>query len=93
MEWISFSLTNEQKINFETQLMPTICKRYGSLINMSEQSWLAYSTRDGLNTFQYLFCSDSPIINKFVKEFVGKSTRLFTQPDISNMDLFGPENI
>ena len=93
MEWISFTLNSEKKELFETTLMPSICKRYASLIEMAGHTWSAYYNRNGLDSFQYVFCSDSPVLNKFVKEFAGNTTRLFTTPDVSHMETYGPENL
>ncbi len=93
MEWISFSLDSEQKRRFETQLMPTINGRYKNLMIMADQSWSAYSERCGIDTHRYLFCCDSPIINKFVRDFAGNTTRLFATPDTSKMLRFGAEDL
>jgi len=93
MEWISFSLDNEQKTKFETQLLPALCKQHGFLLEMSGLTWAAYTEKTGLDTYRYLFCSDSTLFLKFIKEFVEDHTRIFSVPDVLKLEYFGPENL
>jgi len=92
MEWISFSMDSEKRSKFEKELMPMLCNRYGSLLEMSDNKWAVYYEKNGLNNYQCLFCTDSVILLKFVKEYAGNFNRLFATPKTNHMEYFGPQN-
>ena len=93
MEWISFSLDQEKRNGFENELMPTLCKRYGSLLDMANQTWNAYFERTGVDSYRCVFCSDSVILIKFVKEYAGNYLPHYTTPDVKRMEHYGNPHI
>lgn len=93
MEWISFTLDNAKKNNFENELLPALWKSHGSLLQMSGLTWATYFEKTGIDSYRCIFYSDSGLFLKFVKNFAGNYNQVFSEPDIIKMEYFGPENI
>ena len=93
MEWISFTLDNAKKNNFENELLPSLWKSHGSLLQMSGLTWASYFEKTGNDTYRCLFYSDSGLFLKFVKAYAGDFNKVFSVPDISTLEYLGPENI
>jgi len=93
MEWISFTLDNKKKSALEKELLPALIKQYGFLIDMSGQTWEAYFESNGIDSYRCIFCSDSALLMKFVKEIAENSCKIFSIPDLTKMQHFGPEDL
>ncbi|MEJ5995098.1 hypothetical protein WG904_11775 [Pedobacter sp. Du54] len=93
MEWISFTLNTAKKNNFENELLPALWKSHGSLLEMSGLTWATYFEKTGIDSYHCLFYSDSGLFLKFVKAFAVDFSKVFSVPDISAMQYFGPENL
>jgi len=93
MEWISFVLTSSKKEQFEKEILPGLTKRHGFLLDMSDLTWAARYEQKGLDNYRCLFCSDSPLFLKFVKDFAEGYQRVYSTPDLTNFAYFGPEDV
>ncbi len=93
MEWISFTMDNAKKNKFVTELLPSLWKNHGSLLQMSGLTWGTYFSATGTDATLCLFYSESSIFMKSVKAFVGDFERVYSEPDTSALQYFGPENL
>ena len=76
MEWIRFELDVLRSANFEKEFLPQKCRQFDEFITRSEATWTAYVKESSSNGKTYYFCSDSPFMMQYVKNWTQRFERI-----------------